>query len=135
MAEDKGQEIGERDVRIVIVPQTEEFFVYADSNRIGQVIANLLDNSIKFTSSGQILVTTERVGKAAVVTVQDDGTGIDPDIFPLLFSKFATKSTGGTGLGLFICKRIIEAHGGTITAKNREMAGRTGAILSFTLPL
>jgi signal transduction histidine kinase len=135
IAEDKGQEIGERDIRIVIVPQTEEFFVYADSNRIGQVIANLLDNSIKFTSSGQILVTTERVGKAAVVTVQDDGTGIDPDIFPLLFSKFATKSTGGTGLGLFICKRIIEAHGGTITAKNREMAGRTGAILSFTLPL
>ena len=135
IAEDKGQEIGERDIRIVIVPQTEEFFVYADSNRIGQVIANLLDNSIKFTSSGQILVTTERVGKEAVVTVQDDGTGIDLDIFPLLFSKFATKSTGGTGLGLFICKRIIEAHGGTITAKNRQMAGRTGAILRFTLPL
>ena len=135
IAEDKGQEIGERDVRIVIVPQTEEFFVYADSNRIGQVVANLLDNSIKFTSSGQILVTTEKVGGAAVVTVQDDGTGVDPDIFPLLFSKFATKSTGGTGLGLFICKRIIEAHGGTITAKNRQMAGRTGAILRFTLPV
>jgi signal transduction histidine kinase len=134
MAEDKGQEIGERDIRIMIVPQTEEFFVYADSNRIGQVVANLLDNSIKFTSSGQILVTTAKVGKEAVVTVQDDGTGIDPDIFPLLFSKFATKSTGGTGLGLFICKRIIEAHGGTITAKNREIAGRTGAVVTFTLP-
>jgi signal transduction histidine kinase len=80
-------------------------------------------------------VTTEKVGGAAVVTVQDDGTGVDPDIFPLLFSKFATKSTGGTGLGLFICKRIIEAHGGTIIAKNRQMAGRTGAILRFTLPV
>jgi signal transduction histidine kinase len=134
IAEDKGQEIGERDIRIVIVPQTEEFFVYADSNRIGQVVANLLDNSIKFTSSGQILVMTEKVGKEAVVTVQDDGTGIDPDIFPLLFSKFATKSTGGTGLGLFICKRIIEAHGGTIAAKNRQIAGRTGAVFTFTLP-
>jgi signal transduction histidine kinase len=134
IAEDKGQEIGERDIRIVIVPQTEEFFVYADSNRIGQVVANLLDNSIKFTSSGQILVTTEKVGGAAVVTVRDDGTGIDPDIFPLLFTKFATKSTGGTGLGLFICKRIIEAHGGTIAAKNRQIAGRTGAVFTFTLP-
>src|SRR2546430_263671 len=102
IAEDKGQEIGERDIRIVIVPQTEEFFVYADSNRIGQVVANLLDNSIKFTGSGQILVTTEKVGGTAVVTVQDDGTGIDPDIFPLLFSKLATKSSRGTGLGVFI---------------------------------
>jgi signal transduction histidine kinase len=134
IAEDKGQEIGERDIRIVIVPQTEEFFVYADSNRIGQVVTNLLDNSIKFTSSGQILVTTERVGELAVVTVRDDGTGIDPDIFPLLFSKFATKSSGGTGLGLFICKRIIEAHGGTITAKNRQLGGQTGAVITFTLP-
>jgi len=134
IAEDMGHEIGDRDVRIVIVPQTEELFVYADNNRIGQVISNLLDNSIKFTTQGQILITTEMVEGKAVVTVQDDGSGIDSDIFPLLFSKFATKSSGGTGLGLFICKRIIEAHGGTITAQNRQMAVRTGAVFTFTLP-
>lgn len=135
IAEDQERAIGERDIRIVIVPQTERFLVDADSNRIGQVVSNLLDNAIKFTSSGRILITTEKRDGKAVVTVQDDGTGIDPEIFPLLFSKFATKSTGGTGLGLFICKTIIDAHGGTINAKNRQMAGRSGAIFSFTLPL
>jgi signal transduction histidine kinase len=135
IAEDQERSIGERDIRIVIVPQTERFLVDADSNRIGQVVSNLLDNAIKFTGAGQILITTERLDGKAVVTVQDDGAGIDPEIFPLLFSKFATKSTGGTGLGLFICKTIIDAHGGTITAKNRHMAGRTGAIFTFTLPV
>jgi signal transduction histidine kinase len=135
IAEDQERAIGERDVRIVIVTQTEKFLVEADSNRIGQVVSNLLDNAIKFTSAGRILVTTEMRDGNAVVTVQDDGAGIDPEIFPLLFSKFATKSTGGTGLGLFICKTIIDAHGGTISAKNRHMAGRSGAIFTFTLPL
>ena len=134
IAEDQERAIGERDIRIVIVPQTEKFLVDADSNRIGQVIANLLDNAIKFTSAGRILITTEMKDGKALVAIQDDGPGIDPEIFPLLFSKFATKSTGGTGLGLFICKTIIDAHGGTISAKNREMAGRTGAIFTFTLP-
>ncbi len=134
IAEDEERAIGERDVRIVIVPQTEKFVVYADSNRIGQVVSNLLDNAIKFTSEGRILVTTELRDGEAVVTIQDDGTGIDQEIFPLLFSKFATKSSGGTGLGLFICKTIVEAHGGTITGKNRQMAGRAGAVFTFTLP-
>jgi signal transduction histidine kinase len=135
IAEDQERSIGERDLRIVIVSQTERFVVDADSNRIGQVVSNLLDNAIKFTRAGQILVTTEKVDGKAVVTVQDDGAGIDPEIFPLLFSKFATKSTGGTGLGLFICKTIIDAHGGTISGKNKQISGRSGAIFSFSLPL
>ncbi|MGH9917789.1 MAG: sensor histidine kinase [Nitrososphaerales archaeon] len=135
IAEDQEKTIGERDLRIVIVPETERFLVEADISRIGQVVSNLLDNAIKFTSAGSILITTEKVDGKAVVTVQDDGPGIDPEIFPLLFSKFATKSTGGTGLGLFICKTIVDAHGGTISAKNRQMMGKSGAIFSFTLPL
>jgi signal transduction histidine kinase len=135
IAEDQDKTIGERDVRIVIVPQTENFFIEADSNRIGQVISNLLDNAIKFTNSGRILVTTELKDGKAVVTVQDEGTGIDQDIFPLLFSKFATKSTGGTGLGLYICKTIIDAHGGTITAKNTRVGGHAGATFTFTVPV
>jgi signal transduction histidine kinase len=135
IAEDAERAIGERDIRIVIVPQTETFFIEGDSNRIGQVIANLLDNAIKFTSAGRILVTTEMKDRMALVSVQDEGTGIDKEIFPLLFSKFATKSTGGTGLGLYICRTIIDAHGGTITAKNTEMAGHTGATFTFSLPV
>jgi len=127
--------IGERDIRIVFIPQTERFIVNADSNRIGQVVSNLLDNAMKFTREGRILVTTEARDGEAVVKVQDDGMGIDKDIFPLLFSKFATKSSGGTGLGLFICKTIIYAHGGTISAKNRQFGGHAGAIFTFTLPL
>lgn len=134
IAEDEERAIGDRNIRIVIVPQTEKLIVEADSNRIGQVVSNLVDNAIKFTSEGRILITTEMQGGKAVVSVQDDGTGIDQEIFPLLFSKFATKSSGGTGLGLFICKTIIDAHGGTITAKNRQMGGRTGAIFTFSLP-
>jgi signal transduction histidine kinase len=135
IAEDEEKAIGDRDIRIVIVPQTEQFFVDADSNRIGQVVSNIIDNAIKFTNEGRIMITTEMHDGKAVVTIQDDGTGIDQEIFPLLFSKFATKSSGGTGLGLFICKTVIDAHGGTITAKNREMTGRTGAVFTFTLPV
>jgi len=134
IAEDEEKTIGERDVRIVIVPETESLVVDADSSRIGQVVSNLLDNAIKFTKEGRILITTEARDGRAVVTVEDDGTGIDPEIFPLLFSKFATKSSGGTGLGLFICKTIIDAHGGTIVAKNRQTTGRTGAVFTFSLP-
>ena len=64
----------------------------------------------------------------------DTGEGIDPQIMPRLFTKFATKShAGGTGLGLFICKGIVEAHGGKIWAENNKDG--KGAIFSFTLPL
>lgn len=69
-----------------------------------------------------------------IVTVRDTGIGIDPEITPRLFSKFATKSQQGTGLGLFISKSIIEAHGGRIWAENNTLDGR-GTTISFTLPL
>src|SRR5215208_190050 len=68
-----------------------------------------------------------------VVSIKDTGTGIDPEIMPRLFSKFVTKSQSGTGLGLFISKSIIEAHGGTMWAENN--GDEEGATFSFTLPL
>ena len=69
-----------------------------------------------------------------IVSVKDTGTGIDPDVFPKLFSKFAiTSDPGGTGLGLFISKNIIEAHGGRIWAENN--ANGNGATFSFSLPI
>jgi len=134
MIEDEEHTIERRNLRIVFVPQTTKLPVLADESRMGQVVVNLLDNAIKFTKEGQILVTSERVGKEIVVRVHDDGPGIDPQLFPVLFSKFASRSPSGTGLGLFICKKIIEAHGGTIHARNSSFPGKSGAVFTFTLP-
>ena len=131
--EDEQHAIEKRNLRIVFVPQTSNLPVLADESRIGQVIVNLLDNAIKFTREGQILVTSE-MNEEIVVSVHDDGPGIDPEIFPVLFSKFASRSPSGTGLGLFISKKIIEAHGGTIHARNSSAPGKSGAIFTFTLP-
>ena len=112
--------------------------VYADKGRIGLVVSNLLENAVKFTKAEEdnitIMVKIEEEGQV-IVSIKDTGTGIDSEILPRLFTKFATKSqTGGTGLGLFICKGIIEAHGGRIWAENNK-DGEKGATFYFTLPL
>jgi len=70
--------------------------------------------------------------EVALVSIKDNGTGIDPEIFPRLFEKFASKSFKGTGLGLFICRSIVEAHGGRIWAENNRDEGAT---FHFTLPI
>jgi two-component system sensor histidine kinase VicK len=112
----------------------DPIFIEADKNRLTQVISNLLNNAVKFTKDGTISVCVEHVQKnKVIVIVRDTGEGIGSDIFPRLFSKFATKSYQGTGLGLFISKGIIEAHGGKIWAENN--AGGKGATFSFSLPL
>jgi signal transduction histidine kinase len=111
--------------------------VEADRGRIVQVISNILFNAIRFAKEGDINISIERKGGfidsddgksnndndnnkgEVIVSVNDTGIGIDPDVFPKLFSKFAvTSDTGGNGLGLFISKNIIEAHGGRIWAEN-----------------
>ncbi|HET6800121.1 MAG TPA: ATP-binding protein [Nitrososphaeraceae archaeon] len=116
-------------------------FVRADKSRLIQVISNLLSNAIKFTKEGIISVNVEKqvkekekgIKQEAIITVKDMGVGIDPKLLDRLFSKFATKSFAGTGLGLFISKSIVEAHGGRIWAENNS-DGR-GATFIFTLPL
>jgi len=131
-----------RNVKVIYPPhQSRDIFIEADKGRITQVIHNLLDNSLKFTYSGTIAITAEmkkedgNVNDEVVVWVKDTGTGIDSQIFPRLFSKFATKSeVGGTGLGLFISKSIVEAHGGRIWAENNS-EGMKGATFYFSLPL
>jgi len=122
-------------IDLKLEPSFEEVIVSADRERIAQVVSNLLDNAIKFTSKGEIVVSIRRVEGEAVVQVRDDGPGIDPAMFQVLFTKFGARSQGGTGLGLFICKGIVEAHGGKISAKNRGDYGSGGAIFEFTLPL
>jgi signal transduction histidine kinase len=114
----------------------EDNFIEADKGRINQVISNLLSNAIKFTNIGTVSVSVAVVPNKnkVVVSISDTGPGIDPEILPRLFMKFVTKSGTGTGLGLFISKSIIEAHGGKIWGKNNYPEGK-GATFGFILPL
>ena len=133
------------DKRDVGDSNNDTIFVEADKARITQVISNLLNNAIKFTEAkvkeeeGQgraiINIKAEKVDDDghALVSIKDDGTGIDPEILPRLFEKFATKSVAGTGLGLYISKSIVEAHGGKIWAQNNSNGN--GATFAFSLPL
>jgi signal transduction histidine kinase len=115
----------------------DDIFVRADKDRIIQVVSNLLDNALKFTSEGVISIAVARrkgEEEMAVVSIQDTGSGIDPEIFPRLFTKFSSKSFSGTGLGLYISKNIIESHDGKIWAQNNDQ-GKHGATFYFSLPL
>jgi signal transduction histidine kinase len=151
---DLGSENRKMDIRLVVVPNKDDIFVEADKGRLVQVISNLLSNAVKFTRQEEkegdkkpwreeqvktILITIEKDDqkKEAIVSIRDGGVGIDPEVFPRLFSKFASKSFEGTGLGLFISKSIIEAHGGKIWAENNasENDGSRGATFRFSLAL
>lgn len=122
----------------IIFDQREKapLFVKGDKSRLFEVLSNLIGNAIKFTDSGgTITVTAEKTAakNEAIVSIKDTGKGIDMEILPRLFSKFASKSDKGTGLGLFLSKGIIEAHGGKIWAENNKDG--IGATFRFTLPL
>jgi two-component system sensor histidine kinase VicK len=122
------------DDRIQLHYDGKDVTVNADKARITQVIANLLRNAINFTErGGSISITSDTNNDQVVIRMRDTGIGISPEIYPKLFTKFATKSHKGTGLGLFISKSIIEAHGGKIWAENNK--NDNGATFSFTLPL
>jgi signal transduction histidine kinase len=109
--------------------------INADKNRIIQVISNLLNNAIKFTEKGIITVIVERKENEILVSIKDTGIGINSEILPKLFTKFTMEpSIGGTGLGLFISKNIIERHGGRIWAtNNNEDVG--GSTFTFSIPI
>ena len=110
--------------------------VKGDKAYLKQVITNLVDNAVEFTQNeGKVKINLDKElenGKV-IVTVSDNGYGIHPDILPFLFTKYVKKSRGGAGLSLYISKKIIEAHGGEIWAKNND-DGR-GATFGFSLPL
>jgi two-component system, OmpR family, sensor histidine kinase VicK len=123
-------------VKLILELDEGDVLVVADKHRINQVISNLLNNAIKFTQQGHITISTEKekkYGKEVIVKVKDSGSGIDLDIMTRLFTKFATKSHTGTGLGLFISKSIVEAHGGRMWAENN--LGGKGATFSFSVPI
>ena len=136
---------GERVIKFLYHPQ--DVFVEADKGRITQVIFNLLSNAVKFTKAkeeeGQrtVSISAETIddGEEVLVTVRDTGIGIDPEIMPRLFEKFISKSYQGTGLGLFISKSIINAHGGRIWSENNNNVDKDnkegGTTFYFSLPL
>jgi signal transduction histidine kinase len=126
---------GSDQIRIVYdEPSKDNSLVNADKGRLIQVLSNLLDNALKFTKEGDIVITTQKLkdNQELMISIKDSGTGIDPEILPQLFKKFATKSEQGTGLGLFISKNIIEAHGGTMWGENNSESN--GSTFYFTLP-
>jgi two-component system sensor histidine kinase VicK len=130
------------EAQILYESRDDTIFIEADRYRIAQLVTNLLNNALKFVKhyDGLVSISIERRAvpsghEVALVSVKDNGTGIDPDIFPRLFEKFASKSFEGTGLGLFICRSIVEVHGGKIWAENnRVIAGEKGATYQVPLP-
>jgi signal transduction histidine kinase len=128
--------------RIKLLYQPHDIFVEADKARITQVISNLLNNAVKFTEAKEngegeriVSIAVENTDDGqTVVTVKDSGVGIDVEILPRLFTKFASKSYQGTGLGLFISKSIVQAHGGKIWVENNTEE-RSGATFRFSLPI
>jgi two-component system, OmpR family, sensor histidine kinase VicK len=120
-------------IEIVYHASDEPIMIEADKTRIYEVVSNLLRNAIKFTDSGTITITSSLEGRNAIVSIKDTGRSIDPELMPRLFTKFASKSETGTGLGLYLSKKIIEAHGGKIWAQNNK--DEKGATFAFTLPL
>jgi signal transduction histidine kinase len=125
-----------KSVKIFFQPK-KSIIVYVDRDRISQVLSNLLNNALKFTKHGSVRIRIKpddnENNKVVYVTIQDTGTGITSELIPNLFSKFVTSSYNGTGLGLFISKGIIEAHGGRIWAENNSNG--IGASFTFSLPI
>jgi signal transduction histidine kinase len=125
--------------RLVMELDDDVPFVLADSHRISQVLVNLLQNAIRHTKGGTIAVSAEPMGKFVRITITDTGEGIEPERLPVIFERFKSRDSAkkrapndtGSGLGLYICRHIVEAHGGAI-----EIASETGAgtSVSFTIP-
>jgi signal transduction histidine kinase len=125
----------DKKIEIAVELAGEPVVADVDKIRLSQVLANPIKNSIRFIDDdrGRITIAVKKNGRHATISVVDDGRGIDPEIMPRLFQKFASSSAlGGTGLGLYISRAIVEVHEGRIWAKNNE--GR-GATFAFTLPL
>jgi signal transduction histidine kinase len=123
-----------RGIGMEFVRSKYPIYIVADRDRLYQVFSNCLQNSVRFTENGRIVVSAILQGDSTVVSIRDSGCGIDPEVLPRLFTKFGSSvHSRGTGLGLFISKQIIEAHGGQIAGVNNT--GESGATFTFSIPL
>jgi signal transduction histidine kinase len=116
---------------------TDPLVVWADPDRVLQVLNNLVSNAFKFTNKGSVGVSVESIGTHVRITVSDTGSGIPREDQSKLFNKFMrsrsnTKGVKGTGLGLFISRSLIEAQGGEISVGENKGGG---TLFAFTLPL
>jgi signal transduction histidine kinase len=136
----------DRNVKIIFEPKKDEIkTINADQSKIQQVIDNLLSNALDSTKDGTITIKAydlsirsddnekQDVQESIAVEVRDTGSGINPEIMPRLFEKFSRRSDSGTGLGLYISKRIVDMHGGKFWAQNNR--GAKGATFTFTVPV
>jgi len=130
-----GEKAGGSRKIIAFDPGESPLTVECDRGKIGEVLFNLLDNAMKFIDEreGGIFVTARQSGPNVLVSIRDNGTGIDPSIKDKMFEKFTTRSEKGSGLGLFIARSIVEAHGGQIWAGNNSDG--KGATFAFSLPV
>jgi signal transduction histidine kinase len=111
----------------------DSILIVADKLRLNQVFLNIINNAINVLQEGEIIVFLERQDTNTVlVRIIEEGPGIPSNIKDTLFTKFVTGSKSGTGLGLYICKNIIENHGGKIWAKNNK---NKGANFNFIIPI
>jgi signal transduction histidine kinase len=134
--DDAKRHIDIEDVKITCDGASNPLYVEADKDRMTQVLANLLNNAIRFTKpSGTVSIGVHSSESKVNVMVTDTGSGIPLDILPKLFTKFSSslRSGSGTGLGLFISKAIIEAHGGMIWGTNNSDG--KGATFGFEIPV
>ena len=146
LIEDHQKEAADKNVKVILdfkknVPTT----IFADETRLQQVFNNLLSNAINFTNNGTVIITAYKAQvdtnvemghqdeESIVIEIKDTGSGINPEMLPRLFEKFATKSVSGTGLGLYISKSIVDSHGGKIWAYNNKDG--IGATFTFALPI
>jgi len=134
------KEVKQQRVKIVydFKPKDDVIIVEADRDRLAQVIHNLVDNALKFTIHNQLIFVIVELQKdkedQVIISVKDTGEGISKEVLPKLFSKFTTSDSSiGTGLGLYICKNIVESHNGKIWAENNSDG--KGSIFKFTLPI
>lgn len=126
--------------RLIVKPCEELPEVQADAHRLSQVLVNLLQNAIRHTLNGTITISAREIAGAVEVTVADTGEGIEPERLPLIFERFTSRDSKksrsgkdtGTGLGLYICKHIVETHGGEIAVESKPGSGTT---VRFTIPL
>ncbi len=127
----------EKGLSLQFEPPQESPIVHGDSALIRQMITNLIDNAIKFTSNGGVTVRVRSADDLAVVEVQDTGPGIDPEELPLVFERFyrtdksRSREVPGTGLGLAIVRSIARVHGGRVEA---ERPAEGGTLLRVLLP-
>jgi signal transduction histidine kinase len=134
---DVKNQIGVKKISLILKCKEDSILLVADKLRLNQVILNIINNAIRIVKEGEIIVFLEKQDNNVTVRITDNGPGIPSNINDKIFMKFVTSSKTGTGLGLYICKNIIEKHGGKIWAFNNSDISNgkdKGSTFAFSIP-